>query len=280
MFALQNSSNFRLLLPDEFIPEEIQEKYTKILTEAHSFITKPIDFLNESIQKVEVLGMNAGAVAQSQTNTGKPIRNMNRVEQNRIQGGTSDVYYRSATNPLSLIDKTLNIDFRHSLGYINYFLLFESAMYQYSRDTEYLKHLDFNFNVDILNQNGAIYSRVVLMHPIIDGIDMLSFDFSQPISSTKTFRAIWKYDNFDYQFMNTDRRTELGEEIPFENEIELSKVTKKAEDEAYKFYPYTDENGEIMSNIEIISRVEPNEDTSKTYIDENGNPVSFSVSLE
>ena len=38
---------YRLILPDELIPEEINEKYTKILTDKRSFIYKPIDLLNE-----------------------------------------------------------------------------------------------------------------------------------------------------------------------------------------------------------------------------------------
>lgn len=278
MFTLaQSPDKFRLLLPDEFIPEEIEAKYTKILTDAHSFITKPIDFLNETIQKVDVLGFNSASVAQSQTNSGTPLRSANRIYQNEIQGGTSDVYYRSATNPLSLIDKTLNIDFRHTLGYVNYFLLFESFMYQYSRDTQYLKHMDFNFNVDIMNENGAIYSRVVLMHPIIDGIDMLSFDYTQPNPSSRTFRCIWKYDNFDYQFINTTSRTCFDNTQAFEIPISTAKANKRNEDESFNRYPYESET-ETLSNLEIESRVEDTSDGGRTRVDENGitlkNPIS------
>ena len=131
MFSLSgNRDGFRLILPDEFIPDEIQEKYTKILKDSHSFITKPIEFLNETIQKVEVLGFSSGTVAQQQTNHGNPVRLPGRIEQNWMQGGASDVNYRSVASPAALVDHTLNIDFRHTLGYVNYFLLFESFCYQ------------------------------------------------------------------------------------------------------------------------------------------------------
>ena len=178
MFRLpQRRDKFRLLLPDEFIPEEIEEKYTKILVDAHSFITKPIEFLNESIQKVEVLGFNSATIAQEQTRHGGPIRIPSRVEENYFQGGASEVVYRMPGSATQLIDHTLNIDFRHTLGYVNYFLLLESFYYQFSRDTENLhKNLDIDFNVDLLNDNDAIYSRIVLKKPVMDAMDMLQFD--------------------------------------------------------------------------------------------------------
>ena len=61
---------FRLLLPKEFIVKEVEEKYSKILNEKLGYFISPIDFVNESIQKVSVLGFQNGTVQQNQTSYG------------------------------------------------------------------------------------------------------------------------------------------------------------------------------------------------------------------
>lgn len=282
MFSLPGKRDgFRLLLPDEFIPDEIQEKYTKILSDSHSFITKPIEFLNETIQKVEVLGFSSGTVAQQQTVHGNPIRMPGRVEENWIQGGASDVNYRSVASPAALIDHTLNIDFRHTLGYVNYFLLLESFYYQYSRDTENLdKNLDYAFNVDLLNENGSIYSRIVLDKPVIDGMDMLQFDYTQPLAQSATFRCIFKYSNFDYQFIQTDGNNRFDSEMPFEVPLKNSYMNKYKEDTSFKNYPYSsitlDGNSSSKEELNYDTNLHDDcasQDNSRTYVDYDGTSI-------
>ena len=208
MFTLKpRKDGFRLLFPKEFIPEEINRKYSDILKSAKSFYTKPIDFLNETIRSIDVLGITNATYAQQQTTKGTPTRFANRKAENAFQGASTDVFYRSVANPLSLIDKTLNVTFRHTLGYLNYFLLIETFLYNYSRDTKGIPNLDYNFRVDIMNENGAIYSSLILEHPLIDGIDMLTFDNSQPIAQNETFKCVFKYSNFKYQFIEVDGLT-------------------------------------------------------------------------
>lgn len=207
---------FRLLLPDDLIPEQINEKYTKILVDRHSFITKPIDFLSETIKGIQVLGFNNGTVQQPQQMSGASIL-YNGVQKyddrNEFAHPHSDFNYRTAQNPVGLMDKTLNIDFRHTLGYINYFMIFETFFYQNSRDIEY-KSLPTQFNVDIFNEGGEIYSRVVMFDPLLDGLDMLDLDFTQPVAQSSTFRAVFKYSNVDFQFISQDYVTTQKQNNP------------------------------------------------------------------
>lgn len=266
MFTLPGKKDgFRLLLPDELIPDEIQEKYTKILTDAHSFITKPIDFLNETIQKVQVLGFSSATVEQQQTDHQSLLRTPGNLL--TPQGGSSATNYRAPSSPLALLDKTINIDFRHTLGYVNYFLMFESFWYMYSRDTDYLKDLDFNFNVDLLNERGAIYSRVVLKDPLLDGMDMLDFDFTQPFAQSGTFRCVFKYTDIDYQFIDCDNITATEDIMPFREAIGKSKTE---DNNKFLNYPYEKEDDFPKSQIESVEA----KDNSKTYVDENGNPIA------
>lgn len=204
MFSLKGRQDgFRLLLPQEFICDEINDKYAKILQNQKSFFTKPIDFLNETIQSVQVLGFSDGTVNQPQPGIGHPLIDPNRVKQNKFLHTATDFTYRSEVNPLQLIDKTLNITFRHTLGFLNYFLLFENFWYLYSRDKQY-EDISFTFNIDIINQNGQVYSKIVLYDPIIHGIDMLDLNYTKPVAESQTFTVIFKYSNIDYQFISTN----------------------------------------------------------------------------
>jgi hypothetical protein len=211
MFTLKSRRDgFRLLFPKDFIPEHITEKYTKILQENRSFITTPIDFINESIQKIDILGFNNATYAQSQTRRGDVMPNSPRYNQNNFLYPESDTIYRSPANPQSLIDKTLNVTFRHTLGYMTYFIIFESFLYFYSRDAknkDAIKHL----SIDLLDSNGSIYSKIFLKDVLIDGIDMLSFDYTQPVAESQTFNVIFKYSNFDYQFIQAESNNWNGE---------------------------------------------------------------------
>lgn len=211
MFTLKGRQDgFRLLLPKEFIPKHVEEKYSKILQEGRSFIVKPIDFLNETIQKVQVLGFRDASVNQVQPRRGDVPAGTIRIQQNRFMYAGTDTTYRSPANPESIIDKTMNVTFKHTLGYLNYFILFESFLYFYSRDVK-SSELPKLFQVELLNHKGSVYARLNIKDPIIDGIDMLDFDFSQPIAQSQTFNVIFKYSDFEYEFVQAETKNWNGE---------------------------------------------------------------------
>lgn len=205
MFGLKGRQDaFRLLLPKEFIMPEVEEKYAEILRSKNSFYDSPIDFLNETIQKVQVLGFDNATMQQQQSSRGsKPVLDTDRKNQNEFMFPSGEYSYRSEISPISLIDKTLNITFRHTLGYLNYFLLFENFFFQYTRDRSY-KDLDYKFSVDIYNEKGSIYSRILIDSPFVHSMDMLDFDYTQPIAQSQTFQVAFKYSNFDFQFITIE----------------------------------------------------------------------------
>lgn len=216
MLTLKSKKDgFRLILPKEFLMPEIEEKYRKILNTKRGFFVEPIDFLNETIQQVQVFGINNATVQQQQTTSmTKPIRTLTRDPQENLdsydrqkaaetQGGSFEYTYRNVVSAAALIDNTINIYFRHTLGFLNYFMLFENFWYQYTRETKY-KDLRFQFNIDILNEKGSIYSRVVLDYPLINAMDMLDFDYKQPIAEAEQFKVEFKYSNFDFEFLSLD----------------------------------------------------------------------------
>ena len=204
MFGLKGRQDgFRLLFPKEFLVPQIEEKYTKILAEKHGYYLTPIDFVNESIQKVNVLGFQNATVQQQQSSRGEPTIDSDRVEQNKFLYAATDYNYRNGVSPISLTDRTFNVTFRHSLGYLNYFILFENFWYQFARDMKY-DDLMQRLSIDIINEKGSIYSRIVLFYPLINSMDMLEFDYSQPIAQSLTFNVEFKYSDFDFEFIDID----------------------------------------------------------------------------
>ena len=205
MFGLKGRQDgFRLLLPKEFLVPEVEEKYAGILKEKLGYFDSPIDFLNETIQKVNVLGFQDGTMTQEQPVKGAdPTMKQNRIKQNQFQYAGSQFNYRSGVPPIQLTDKTFNITFRHTLGYLNYFMLFENFWYQFSRDMNY-DDLPQRFTIDLFNELGSIYSRVSLFYPMINSMDMLEFDYTQPVAQSQTFNIEFKYSNFDFEFISID----------------------------------------------------------------------------
>lgn len=202
MFALRGRKDaFRFLLPKDFICKEIEEKYTNILKSKNSFFTTPIDFVNETIQGIQVMGFDNATIQQQQSSRGTPQIDPNRVKENQFMFPSGDYSYRSEISPINLIDKTLNVKFRHTLGYLNYFMLFENFWYQYTRD-RYYKDIDYQFNIDIFNEKGSIYAKILLFSPFIHSMDMLDFDYTQPVAQSENFQISFKYSNFDIQFIN------------------------------------------------------------------------------
>ncbi len=208
MFGLKGRQDgFRLLLPKEFLVKEVEEKYSEIIKQKLGYFNTPIDFLNESIQKVNVLGFQDGTVEQNQPATGRDYTlDPNRKEQNKFQYGGSNFNYRNAVSPISLTDRTFNITFRHTLGYLNYFMLFENFWYQFSRDMKY-EDLPQRFTVDLYNEIGSIYARISLYYPMLNSMDMLEFDYTQPIAQSQTFNLEFKYSNFDFEFLEINELT-------------------------------------------------------------------------
>jgi hypothetical protein len=201
MLALKGRQDgFRLIFPKHFLHEVIEKKYSKVLKEKHSYFLDPIDFINETVQRVEILGFSNATIEQQQSSRGEqPLLNPNRTDENEFMYPSAPFSYRSEVSPIMLTDMTLNVEFRHTLGFLNYFIIFENFWYMFSRDTKTSEINDYLY-IDIMDEIGSIYSRIKIMHPLINGMDMLSFDYTQPVAQSQTFKVEFKYSNFDFEF--------------------------------------------------------------------------------
>jgi len=211
MFTLRSRQDgFKCTLPKEFIPQEIEEKYAKLITSAKSFVSTPIEFLNETIQGVDILGFTQAAAIQQQHGIGSMATSPNTIQNNLFLHGASDVAYRAEMNPLNLIDKTLRITFKHVLGFTNYFMLLESFWIMYRRDTSYSQMPGY-ISIDLFDEIGSTISRILIYDPIIDGMDMLSLNYTNPVAASQTFNVEIKYSNISFEFINQERLKSIDE---------------------------------------------------------------------
>jgi len=202
MLSLRGRSDFfRLLLPKEFLYKDIEIKYGEILKAKKGIFIRPIDYLNESIQRVQVLGFNDAAFLQQQPRMGTvPTIDKDRVDQNQFLYPNTEEAYRAPMSPIGLSDKTLNIEFRHELGFLNYFMIYENFWYMYSRDMKW-SDMMHNLSVDIFNEIGEVYCKINLIDPIMNGMDMLDLDFTRPVAQSQSFKVEFKYSDINFTFI-------------------------------------------------------------------------------
>ena len=62
-----------------------------------------------------------------------------------------------------------------------------------------------------MGAGGGGCARRDIEEPMIDGIDMLDFDYTQPIAQSQTFNMIIKYSDFEYEFVEAESSNWNGE---------------------------------------------------------------------
>lgn len=186
---------FRFALPKDFIPEELNEKYQNILNKNAGVLTTPIDYLNESIQGVNIPGISDLTVEQTQHshNGGLGQLNVEPARQNT---------YKTTSNPLSNISNEITVTFRFNQGFFNYFLLYETIFWKYCKPIDY-KNEDVLY-IDLLDETGKISARIKFMDCHINGIDGLDFTYSKLERDSGTFNITFKFNNIDFTFINDD----------------------------------------------------------------------------
>lgn len=194
---------FVFKLPKDFLPDELYEKYQKILNKEKSVITEPIEYLNESIQGITFPGISDLLVEQQQhsplhpqnSSVSKGLKNT----KNNVDAGRTNVSY-SPANILSQLTGEFTVTFRKNQGLYNYWMLYESIFYKVLK--QYLKsEKDDVFYITILNEDGVSVARLKLFQPRIDGIDGLEFNYNKVERESGTFDIKFRFNNIDFDII-------------------------------------------------------------------------------
>jgi len=189
---------FKFELPKDFIPPEVNEKYQNILSKNAGVITTPIDYLNESIQGINIPGIESLTTDQQQHSTNAIHPAMGKINVEPARQNT----YKSVSNPLDNIDKTITISFRFNQGFYNYFLIYESIFWKICKPLDY-KNEEVLF-IDLLDETGKINARIKYYDCHVDGIEGLEFNYSKLERDTGTFDVTFKFNNIDFVFIDEE----------------------------------------------------------------------------
>lgn len=186
---------FRFSFPKDFLPKEIEEKYYKILNTNSGVITTPIDYLNESIQGVNFPGMSDILIQQQQHGINSGERRFGKINVEPKH----DINYQSASNPLDKISPEFKVTMRVNQGLYNYFMMYETILYQMDKTKEY--NDSAVLTLEIMDATGVVTSKIYFKHVLMDGIDGLDFSYNKVERESGTFDITFKFNNIDFEFV-------------------------------------------------------------------------------
>lgn len=195
---------FRFLLPDDFLPTPVRDKWIPILNKEPGVIQSPIDFLNESIRGITFPGIQDVNITQQQHSTNSIVRqdktNVSKTGLGRINvEPNQENTYVGPKNPLDVIDREFKVTFRKNQSMANYFMVYETLFYRICKPQLYGEGEDFI--IDLLNEDGTITSRIKLFQCNLQGIDSLDFSFDKTERSDDTFDCTFRFNNIDFDIL-------------------------------------------------------------------------------
>lgn len=185
---------FKFSLPKDFLPQQIIEKYSPIINSQPGVLSTPIDYLNESIQGISFPGISDILISQTQHGSNGIQRMRDRINTEPRH----EIYYTTTSNPLDKIGNDFKVTFRQNQGLYNYFMLYETTLYQLSK--EYSRE-PISLYIELLGEGGKVISYIMLNDVLIDGIDGLEFNFSKIERESGTFDLNFKFNNIEFKFL-------------------------------------------------------------------------------
>lgn len=187
--------SYRFAFPKDFLPQEIWDKYSKLLSKNQGVLTDPVEYLNESIQSVSIPGISDLNIDQKQPSTNNISTRLGKINREPSHDNT----YLSPANPLDKINKEFKVTFRRNQGLYNYFMIYETIFHRICKPE--LAKQDEVLMVDIMDgESGKVISRVLFYDCLIDRIDGLDFDYSKVERQADTFDVTFKFNNIDFDF--------------------------------------------------------------------------------
>jgi hypothetical protein len=187
---------FRFSLPKDFLPEEIESKYSKVIRSNQSVITTPIDYLNESIQGVSFPGIADVIITQGQQGS----NDISRKNRKTNFEPKMNMIYQTPENVLDKIDRSFKVTFRMNQGFYNYFMVYETLFHQVCKPLD--RGHQPVYYIELLNEVGEITARILFKNVLIDGIDGLEFNFNKIERDSGTFDVNFKFANIDFEFVD------------------------------------------------------------------------------
>jgi len=170
-----NLYDFRF--PRKFVPEEVANKYKSYLNRIPgSLLAEPIDYINYSIQGINVPGISFDPITQADND------------------GTTR-YHRGAVPIQNTIQREFTVTMQLLDGFINYWIMMDTLLYYYARSTKepYTQPLTLR----ILDAEGSSVAYMEFQKPIMNSINELSLNMAQNVAEFNTFEVSFFYNKLD-----------------------------------------------------------------------------------
>ena len=174
-----NSRNnaFDFKFPRKFIPAEVAEKYKKYLNKVPcGLLSEPIDFINYSIQGINLPGVSFDPISQEDND------------------GTKR-YHRGALPIQNVINREFTVTMQLLDGFINYWIMLDTLLYYYARSTKQT-HLE-PLTLRILDSEGASVAYMEFTDAIMNSINELNLNFAENVSQFSTFEVTFFYNKLN-----------------------------------------------------------------------------------
>jgi hypothetical protein len=170
-----NLYDFRF--PRNFIPKEVADKYKTYLDRIPgSLLAEPIDYINYSIQGINIPGVSFDPTTQADND------------------GTTR-YHRGAVPIQNTINREFTVTMQLLDGFINYWIMMDTLLYYYARTTKdaYTPPITLR----ILDAEGASVAYMEFQKPIMNSINELSLNMAQNVAEFSTFEVTFFYNKLD-----------------------------------------------------------------------------------
>lgn len=181
MILNAKNNNWRFELPRDFFKDHITERYLKIIKRLPCPYTNVRDWTNSLVQGISWNAVDLPVVTQENLhNPQTPHRGKGNLEFS--------------------FDKTIDVTFKLSEGYINYWLMFEHLSYFYDYTTKSEDRFFKKFVVSFLDNIGYELVAIELGRVVMTGLSNLDLSFTSNIPDFKTFDVSFQFTTFEPVF--------------------------------------------------------------------------------
>lgn len=191
---------FRFMIPKEYIPAVVLNKYDAILAKNPSVFMNSLDYLNESIKGITLPAIENLIVEQQQVSHNIMRNNIQLNGKINIEPDHTNSTL-SSENIISKINNTFTVTFRQNQGLYNYFMIYESIFHRYTKPELYRSTENDLFDVIFLDEDSVPVSRMMLYQPEFNGISGLEFSYDKVERESGTFDVTFTFNNIDFDFI-------------------------------------------------------------------------------
>lgn len=177
MVLNSRNNSFDFKFPRKFVPAEVADKYKKYLNKIPgNILSEPIDFINYSIQGINLPGVSFEPLSQEDND------------------GTKR-YHRGAIPIQNAINREFTVTMQLLDGFINYWIMMDTLLYYYARSTK-KSHLD-PLTLRILDSEGASVAYIEFTDAIMNSINELNLNFAENVAQFSTFEVTFFYNKLN-----------------------------------------------------------------------------------